>query len=154
MQTLTLTVAPVLQSICHRERHGGEWGWHFIVLFDDCVDDTGNSEDGDGSSNRRRYNQVADCIWGKYGLPVLGGHGDNHSVKDSDSDDGSGGGGGSDGEMLPMIGIVGTVLYFSWKDISSTTQMSISFVKTRDFWSFSFNLLCKEMWMIVERGYT
>jgi len=62
MQTLTLTVAPVLQSICHRERHGGEWGWHFVVLFDDCVDDTGDSEDGDGSSNRRRYNQVADCI--------------------------------------------------------------------------------------------
>ena len=61
------------------------------------------------------------------------GHGDNHSVKDSDSDDGRGGGGGSDGEMLPMIGIVGTILYFSWKDIISTTQMSISFVKTRDF---------------------
>ena len=42
-------------------------------------------------------------------------------MKDSDSDDGSGGG----GEMLPMIGIVGTILYFSWKDITSTTKISI-----------------------------
>ena len=31
-------------------------------FLNDCVDDTGDSEDGDGSSNRRRYNQVADCI--------------------------------------------------------------------------------------------
>ena len=33
------------------------------------------------------------------------GHGDNHSVKDSDSDDGSDDGGASDGEILPMMAI-------------------------------------------------
>ena len=26
--------APVLQSIWHRESHGGGWGWYFIILFE------------------------------------------------------------------------------------------------------------------------
>ena len=92
-----------------------------LPFSNDCVDGTGNSEDGDCSIKRRRYNKVADytcativskIVGGKFGLPVLGGldvlpdgHEDNHLVKDSDSDDGSDDGGASDGEILPMMAI-------------------------------------------------